>query len=229
MSEFEALRQLLESTIYQETIQGVDVILFDLAHSVASNDAELLMQSPYLQNSERQRATKFLSSSSAALWLQGRITLRLFLAQYLNLPHRNIKIRYSQQGKPLLDGVALSLAHCSTFLAVAVSTISPNIGIDIEEYRGYTPSASAIMQLHPLERYELSSLTKESYNREFHRIWTRKEAYLKALGTGFLRDSRKDYTGIHFPQSHPYNTTFTKISYSASQQFYATLAIIHER
>lgn len=229
MNEVEAHRQLLESTIYQETIYGVDVTLFDLSHSALSNDAELLMKSPYLQHSERQRSRKFLSSSSGALWLQGRIILRLFLAQHLSLPHGNIKIRYNERGKPFLDGVALSLAHCSSFLAVAVSATSPNIGIDIEEYRGYAPSATAIKQLHPLEQYELSSLTRESYTREFRSIWTRKEAYLKALGTGFLRDSHNDYTGIQFSQFHPYNTTFTKISCSASQQLSATLAVIHER
>jgi len=52
--------------------------------------------------------------------------------------------------------------------------------------------------LHPNERNILETLTGEARADAFPRLWTAKEAYLKALGLGFARDPTKIAIGLDF-------------------------------
>jgi len=69
------------------------------------------------------------------------------------------------------------------------------IGVDIEPSRAIEPPWSL---LHPNERNMLETLTGEARADAFPRLWTAKEAYLKALGLGFARDPTKIAIGLDF-------------------------------
>lgn len=97
---------------------------------------------------------------------------------YNEKPH----ICYSEKGQPFLSnypGLFLSISHCKVAVAVAVS--DRPIGIDIESVRAYKPGL-VDRSFSTLEQQEIES----SPNRDlsFTRLWTRKEAYLKFIGTG---------------------------------------------
>ena len=69
------------------------------------------------------------------------------------------------------------------------------IGIDIEPLRAIEPPWSL---LHPNERNALETLTGEARADAFLRLWTAKEAYLKALSLGFARDPMRIAIGLDF-------------------------------
>lgn len=70
----------------------------------------------------------------------------------------------------------------------AVALGATRIGIDVERV-GRAADIPAHV-LHPVEIAWLASLAPEDRARGFARLWTLKEAYLKALGTGLARDTR---------------------------------------
>ncbi len=89
-----------------------------------------------------------------------------------------------EHGKPFLanyEGVHFNISHCSRAVAVAVSHC--NVGVDVEGSRRYSEGV-----LHRSMSHEEQAEIAQSNNPEaaFARLWTRKEAYFKWLGTGIL-------------------------------------------
>lgn len=86
-------------------------------------------------------------------------------------------------GKPYLPGLELlvSLSYTDDVVAVAVSS-GPQVGIDVERIAATDFHGFADVALAPSER--------ATSPRERARLWTCKEAYLKATGTGLAVDPR---------------------------------------
>lgn len=78
---------------------------------------------------------------------------------------------------------ALSLAGRDDLVAAAVANSS--IGIDVETMGA--PFAPPLNVLHPAERAALARAGTDAHDL-FLRIWTAKEAYVKALGSGLSRE-----------------------------------------
>jgi len=91
---------------------------------------------------------------------------------------------YNEHGAPYLeDGPFFSISHCKQGIAVAVSDLP--IGIDIEGLRRV--DEALVRKTMNLE--EQSQITmSQNPEVEFIRLWTRKEAYVKMLGTGIISD-----------------------------------------
>lgn len=96
-------------------------------------------------------------------------------------------------GKPLLavdPPVHVSLAHSGQLAAVALTTAG-DVGVDIEELREVSdagPLARSIMS--PAELRQWLRTRESRREAALLRAWTRKEAVLKALGTGLSGDLR---------------------------------------
>ena len=93
----------------------------------------------------------------------------------------NFTVSYNEKGKPTVqDAPFFNLSHSGNFVMLAVSDTP--VGCDIEQLH------KAILThhvFHPNELTKLSSVPEgETRNREFLRLWTAKEALLKAIGTG---------------------------------------------
>jgi 4'-phosphopantetheinyl transferase len=67
--------------------------------------------------------------------------------------------------------------------------------VDVEALPGAAVVADLASVLHPGERAELDALPADRRVAAFAGIWTRKEAYLKGIGTGLGRDPALDYLG----------------------------------
>jgi 4'-phosphopantetheinyl transferase len=118
-----------------------------------------------------------------------RGTARAVLARQLGLPADAVTIGHDGRGRPLLaapggTGLHLSLATRAGHVAIALA-LHP-VGTDIEVVDSRSPPPLAV--LHQLERAALLALPDAMRAEAFARLWSAKEAYVKALGLGFLRE-----------------------------------------
>jgi len=114
--------------------------------------------------------------------------LRLLLARYMMCRPRDIDFQAGPGSKPALCGdsrIRFNLSHAGG-LALYAFAYDCEVGIDVEEVRGMRDFAEvAAAHFCPEETAELLSMDDtESRIEAFYRCWTRKEAYVKAVGDG---------------------------------------------
>jgi 4'-phosphopantetheinyl transferase len=141
----------------------------------------------WLTAEEIARADRFRFEKDAAHWIACRVNLRRILGQAIQRPPRDVPLTLSETGKPLLaapyDSLHFNLSHCSDLALVALCAEGP-VGIDLESLaRAPDLLECATTFCHPREISELPSETGARAS-QLLRIWTAKEAVLKALGTG---------------------------------------------
>lgn len=117
-----------------------------------------------------------------------RAVLREILARYTCQSAADLRFESNAGGKPVLhgnQGLHFSVSHCSDLALLAVARVC--IGIDVEHVRPGNFWQSVIGNcLSPRERACLEALPARSRPAALYGFWTRKEAVLKAMGTGLL-------------------------------------------
>jgi 4'-phosphopantetheinyl transferase len=107
------------------------------------------------------------------------------LGACLDLPPANLCFGRGEQGKPFLEGgisLAFNLSHTGNVAALAVAERG-DVGIDVELVRPLRePVAERFFS--PAENQVLKEHADDQQEAAFYRCWTRKEAFIKALGTG---------------------------------------------
>jgi 4'-phosphopantetheinyl transferase len=145
-----------------------------------------------LSNEESLRAEKFHFIEHRERWGMTRGILRLLLASYAHAPAREIAFQYGAQGKPELKIPAGSDLHFNTShsgdYAVFAFTRAGEAGVDIECVRDEMPSRDDIVRRYfaPGEQRQFFALPESERDRAFFKLWTRKEAFVKARGTGLF-------------------------------------------
>ncbi len=121
----------------------------------------------------------------------------MVLSSYVHHPPQNIEFRYSRHGKPFLskeaggDLLQFNLSHSEGLVLYAITQSRP-IGIDVERVRRLSDMGSMVKAfLSDNERQQLHSLPSTQQLTAFFTAWTRKEAYLKAIGAG-ISESMQD-------------------------------------
>ncbi len=152
-------------------------------------DAALARLDASLADDERRRAERFHFEKDRRHFIAGRGALRTLLAGYLHQRPDQVRFAYTNYGKPLLadDTIPplrfnLSHAHGLGLLAV---TLGREIGVDVERIRDdldREPLAERFFS--PREVADLKALPPELRREAFYQCWTRKEAYIKAVGKG---------------------------------------------
>ncbi len=117
-----------------------------------------------------------------------RVGLRQILAAYLNQAGDKINIARTIHGKPyLLDypEIQFNISHSAETLLVAISKAGA-IGVDIEQTQAQRRDFSALVAkcFAQSEQNYWNSLPETEKAAEFYRFWTRKEAFVKAVGRG---------------------------------------------
>jgi 4'-phosphopantetheinyl transferase len=117
-----------------------------------------------------------------------RGALRLILGRYLQEHPVSLEFRRGTNGKPCLTGGELdfNLSHSKNIVALAVARKS-ELGIDIEALRRIEHHNDIISRFFQTEeRDRLAKTASTAFDEAFLRIWVRKEAALKAAGTGIV-------------------------------------------
>lgn len=143
-----------------------------------------------LAQDERQRAARFHFDRDRHRYITGRAGLRHILAHYLAIEARHVAFRYDTTGKPELNlasgtpSVRFNLSHTRNQALLAI-TRGRRIGTDIEAIDAQRPRLTEIAATFSTsEQAALAALAPHDRVAGFFRCWARKEAFLKALGTG---------------------------------------------
>lgn len=139
---------------------------------------------------ERERAARIIDRDTRAEFVAGRTVLRCLLAELLRCRPDDPRLDLAVRGKPSLGAGAelhFNLSHSAGFLALVFSRTG-EVGVDVE------PSDRRVedrdLMGRPLFRPEERAYIQAQADRDhaFLRLFTRKEAVLKAIGSGFSMD-----------------------------------------
>ncbi len=141
---------------------------------------------------ERRRAARFHFERDRRRFVCARGVLRSLLGNYLGVRPEAVEFAYGAQGKPRLatravDAVTFNVSH-SDELALFAFARGIEIGVDVEFVRSM-PDAEQIAAsfFSSREVGRLMSLPAVLRQDAFFSCWTRKEAYLKAMGSGLAK------------------------------------------
>jgi 4'-phosphopantetheinyl transferase len=164
---------------------------------------------PLLDASEKVHADRFRAAADRDAYIAAHALLRATLSRNTNIAAPQWRLRTAKGGKPELDpaqappGLHISLSHTRGLAACAVGRPHP-LGIDAEAWREPAPIELAERYFAPAEARLVADRTPEERPSAFYRLWTLKEAYLKATGEGLAAplDSfafSLDPTGLTLP------------------------------
>jgi len=143
----------------------------------------------HLSPAERIRADRFRFPRDRRRYVIGRGTLRCRLAAYLGCSPSGVGIVQDEYGKPHLAAgldagfpLSFNLSHSADLALLAVGG-GPALGVDVEAIRPIEPGVAECV-FAPDERALLDAVPVHRRQHAFFACWTRKEAYVKALGSG---------------------------------------------
>jgi 4'-phosphopantetheinyl transferase len=140
-----------------------------------------------LSTAEQTRLGRYRSRDAAERYVVTRSLVRMVLARRLGAEPRSVEVLRTDAGKPVIAGnVHFNVSHSADLVVMALST-DCDVGVDVERRR----EIDRVDQLRRRwltepEREEVDRLSSSgtSVSDAFLRIWTLKEARLKALGIG---------------------------------------------
>lgn len=135
---------------------------------------------------ELERAGRFHFEEHRRHFVAGRGGLRYVLSRYFGGKPEALRFSYGAFGKPALVGAELrfnmSHSHGVALFAVAKDR---ELGVDVERVRAdFATEEIARRFFSPVEVAVFDGLSKDEQVAAFFRCWTRKEAYIKAIGRG---------------------------------------------
>lgn len=155
-----------------------------------SNTEEIRALWELLSGTEQRRADRFAFDRDRNRFIVARARLRELLATRLNVRPESIELKYGVHGKPALArrspdlDLRFNLSH-SEDVAVYAFSLGREIGIDIEVVR-LMPEADNIAARFFSRSENETYLTLDPSDKPqgFFNCWTRKEAFIKAIGDG---------------------------------------------
>jgi 4'-phosphopantetheinyl transferase len=171
------------------------IAVWTVALDGGPHDAEL----DALPADERWRAAAIVVPAVRRRFVRARAALRRILAGETGRAPHALAIDYGAHGKPRLPdhpGLHFNLSHSGEFAVIATSTLG-EVGIDLEALRPRSdllPVARRFFAAH--EADAVAACEGEARSRAFLRLWTRKEAVLKATGRGIGVETRVIAVGV---------------------------------
>jgi len=143
-----------------------------------------------LNDAEKKRCAAFHFDKQRAEYTLSHAMLRLALSEYAPVRPEQWQFLTGEWGKPEIAGPALdtplwfNLSHTNGF-AVSVTGRVRQLGVDVENMSRKTSHQELAKRFFAPSEYEYLRTLPPSFQRDtFFRIWTLKEAYIKAEGKG---------------------------------------------
>jgi 4'-phosphopantetheinyl transferase len=179
-------REVTQNTV--RTLQDHEVHIWSIP--LSDSDSGVRFYRGFLSPDELERASRFRFEPHRSQFVLTRGTLRSLLGTYLGISPRGISFQYSDHNKPAVQEsgneqrIEFNLSHTEG-TAVFAFTRGRRIGVDIEKLRSdFEADEIAERFFSYAERAALREIPAAHRYEFFFRVWTRKEAYIKALGEG---------------------------------------------
>lgn len=159
--------------------------------SLAVDDDELALAMSLLDERELERAERLRVPAVRRRFIAARAALRTVLGESTGTEPAAIRFAYGERGKPRLaaGGPHFNASDSGDWAVVALA--DTELGIDLEvvrKLRNADGLARRICTERELERFE--RLPEPERDAALLRLWTCKEAGLKALGVGLAGGAR---------------------------------------
>lgn len=165
-----------------------EVHIWRTSLDLSSFQSEVLLRT--LSVDEVERANRYHFEKDKNRFIAARGILRNILRNYVGMNADKIQFEYAPNGKPLLQNnpgsatVSFNLSHSGAFALYAV-TLHRRVGIDIEKIRQDVDVPEIARRFFSeAENSSLEQTPKNRLHELFFQYWTRKEAFLKAIGAG---------------------------------------------
>lgn len=146
--------------------------------------------SEYLNPEEHERAKRFYFQDNRENFSVARGILRDVLSRYIHTPPTEINFSYNEYGKPFMAEevgdrpLRFNLSH-SCGLGLYAIVVNRDVGVDVEFVRNDLAYMEIVECFFSHKESKiLRELPKEQQLIAFYNCWTRKEAFIKALGKG---------------------------------------------
>jgi 4'-phosphopantetheinyl transferase len=144
-----------------------------------------------LSHPEQERARLFLDPVHRRRFVLRRWILRCLLGGKLNAAPESLIFRTNAFGKPMWSApfdradVFFSASHSGDMALIAIGMAGSPFGIDVEQIRPFDDADQIVARFFsPVEQQEYRTLDPADRQDAFWRVWTVKEAFIKALGVG---------------------------------------------
>ncbi len=168
-------------------IDGVTILHVDL-----SPDAEReALAFDLLDDAEKARGRRFVMERPRRHFALCRAALRMNLSERLGCPNREISFGYLEHGKPFVKvrgrrvSIGFNVSHSGRHGLIAFAE-DEGLGIDVEERvpkHDFDGIGARVYARSERDLLEAAAEARKVY--VFFRLWSMKEALIKALGTGF--------------------------------------------
>ena len=147
-----------------------------------------------LHRDEQARWSRFCYPGPARRFALCRAALRHLLCQQLGCRNERLTFGAAQHGKPYAVAgndrapISFNVSHSGNHGLIAYAP-GGRLGVDVEEYaarRDFNLLIESVFGVN--ERADLAATHGRSMIRLFYKLWTFKEALIKALGLGFSCD-----------------------------------------
>ena len=145
----------------------------------------------YLEAQEKDRAQRFYKEQDKNRFIISRALLKLVLANHSQSAVSKIILAYHENKKPYLPShpaLHFNVTHSEDYALIAIANSA--IGVDIE----YIAKNDALINTvtHIFNKQEVAFIQEAlDTHYAFYTLWTRKEAFVKALGKGIDDDITK--------------------------------------
>lgn len=150
--------------------------------------SEIIEFTSILSEAEKAKANRFHFQRDRHHFIAARAILKNIISNYLDIPPETINFVYGKYGKPALshplDHLKFNVSHSKSLALYAIS-YHREVGIDIEFMRPMQDADNLAKRFFSQREYEIiKSLEDNIKQQAFFNAWTRKEAFIKAIGEG---------------------------------------------
>lgn len=140
----------------------------------------------FVSAEKAMRISEFRNNTDKKLSLYAHVLVKLIAEKEYGLRTDRITVAENDSGKPYImesPDIHFNISH--TYNAVAVGFSSNPVGVDIEKTG--KANLSVVKRFFSEQEKEYISSHAEHIDTAFFEIWTKKESYIKCLGSGLKK------------------------------------------
>lgn len=158
--------------------------------SLAGQSGEEILLKDLLSSPEHEQAARFHFAHDQRRFIIRRAVLRQLLAACMGTIPLNVRFELGSRGKPVVagesgvGGLRFNCSHSADWALIALAR-GIELGVDLEQHRPLTEAEDiAKNYFSAVEISELAGLPPALKTAGFYNGWSRKEAFIKAVGRG---------------------------------------------